>query len=183
MAQPTSADLGAEQTAVLALVPVAEPSVARHRARLDPAARRGVPAHVTVLYPFMAPDDVDDQVLARLAAAVRTVAAFDVAFTRTAWFGRDVLWLAPEPAQPFRDVIAAVVRAFPDYPPYAGVFDGSAPHLTIGHSRLGSQGALERAEADVVTTLPVHARVERVHLLVGADAPGSWSVAHDFPLA
>lgn len=36
-------------------VPEAEPAVARHRERLDASAPLGVPAHITVLFPFMAP--------------------------------------------------------------------------------------------------------------------------------
>lgn len=170
------------QTAVLALVPAAEPAVARHRAHLDPAARWGVPVHVTVLYPFVDPKDVDDRLLARLADAVQTVPAFDVSFHEVGWFGHDVLWLAPQPAQPFRDLTAAVVTAFPDHPPYAGAFDGSTPHLTIGERRLGGLDALQRAGAEVAAALPIHARVERVQLFVGTDAPDAWSIAHELPL-
>jgi hypothetical protein len=40
-------------SAVLVPVPEAERVVSRYRARLDGAAALGVPAHVTVLYPFV----------------------------------------------------------------------------------------------------------------------------------
>ena len=43
------------QSALLILVPAAEPAVGEHRARLDASARDGVPAHLTVLYPFLPP--------------------------------------------------------------------------------------------------------------------------------
>lgn len=171
------------QTAVLVLVPEAEPVVAQHRAHLDGASARGVPAHVTVLHPFVDPDQVDAQVLERLAAVVSTVPAFDVVFRRTAWFSDDVLWLAPDPARPFRDLTAAVVAAFPDHPPYAGAFDGSTPHLTVGERRLGDVAALQRAERDVSASLPLHAHVDRVCLFAGADAPDSWSILHEVRLS
>lgn len=171
------------QTAVLALVPEAEPAVAEHRARLDGAVKWGVPAHVTVLYPFVDPDQVDAQLLERLASAASTVPAFDVTFPRTSWFGEDVLWLVPDPAQPFRDLTTAVSAAFPDHPPYAGAYDGSTPHLTVGERRLGDVAALQRAERDISALLPLHARIERICLLAGADAPDSWSVLHEVPLA
>ena len=45
----------AAQSAVLVSVPEAEPAVSRYRARLDRAGAWGVPAHVTILYPFVAP--------------------------------------------------------------------------------------------------------------------------------
>ena len=63
------------QSALLVPVPAAEPAVAEHRARLDGSARDGVPAHLTVLYPFLPPALVDDVVLASLGPhAARPVA-------------------------------------------------------------------------------------------------------------
>src|ERR1700761_7063123 len=49
-----------EQSALLIRVPAAEPAVGAHRARLDASARDGVPAHLTVLYPFLPPAQIDD---------------------------------------------------------------------------------------------------------------------------
>jgi hypothetical protein len=46
------------QSAVLVPVPEAERAVSRHRARLDAAAALGVPAHVTVLFPFVPPSEI-----------------------------------------------------------------------------------------------------------------------------
>ena len=46
------------QSAVLVPVPEAERAVSRHRTRLDRAAAWGVPAHVTILYPFVAPSAI-----------------------------------------------------------------------------------------------------------------------------
>jgi 2'-5' RNA ligase superfamily len=83
------------ESAVLVLVPEAESVVADYRADLDAAAGLGVPAHVTVLYPFVPPERVDDAVMSALQRAVRSVAAFDVTFAQLRWFDRSVLWLAP----------------------------------------------------------------------------------------
>jgi len=97
-----------------------------------------------------------------------------------------VLWLAPEPAQPFVNLTSAVFAAFPDHPPYGGAFDGSAPHLTIGERHLGDLvdvAALRRAEAAVRERLPLITRVDRVQLLAGSDAPGSWTVVRELPLS
>lgn len=55
-------------TAVIAAIPAAEPAVGPHRAHLDRAARWGVPAHVTVLYPFLDPASFDTEALRRLRA-------------------------------------------------------------------------------------------------------------------
>lgn len=40
------------ETTLLLAVPVADPLVGRHRSQLDLAAQDGIPAHVTVIYPF-----------------------------------------------------------------------------------------------------------------------------------
>jgi 2'-5' RNA ligase len=142
-----------------------------------------VPAHVTVLHPFVEPRRArDPDVLAEVAAAVGTVRAFDCGFRRTRWFADDVLWLDPDPAQPFRDLTAAVWRAFPDHPPYAGAHDTVVPHLTVGDRRLGDHAALEEAERSVGRSLPVHTHVDRVLLVAGAAAPASWRLLHEFVL-
>ena len=173
---------GATETAVLVLVPEAEAAVAEHRAHLDMAASWGVPAHMSVIYPFVPPADVDDDVLARLAGAVGTVPTFDCAFPRTAWFGDDVLWLAPEPAAPFRELVAAVVREFPAHLPYGGLYDEPIPHLTVGELRLGSADELAAAERAVHPHLPIRARVDRAVLLAGRPEPGAWRPVAEFSL-
>jgi hypothetical protein len=58
------------ETAVIVAVPKAEPVVSEHRQQLDVA---GVPAHVTVLYPFVAPEAISDTLITTLAAVVRSV--------------------------------------------------------------------------------------------------------------
>jgi 2'-5' RNA ligase len=170
------------QTAVIAAVPAVEPLVGRHRRTLDVAAAWGVPAHVTVLYPFVDPAAVDEYLVATLAAAVRSVAAFDCRFARTAWFGDDVVYLEPEPAQPFRDLTAAVWAAFPQHPPYGGAYEDVVPHLTVGERRLADVAALQAAERDVQQGLPAATRIEEVLLIAGTAAPASWRVLHRLPL-
>jgi len=172
----------ATETAVLVLVPEAEAAVAEHRAHLDMAASWGVPAHLSVVYPFVPPADVDDDVLAGLAAAVGTVAAFDCVFPRTERFGADVLWLAPEPDAPFRELVAAVVAAFPAHQPYGGLYEEPTPHLTIGELRLGSAEELAAAERAVQAHLPIRARIERAVLLAGRPEQDSWRPLADFAL-
>jgi hypothetical protein len=40
-------------------VPEAEPAVRHHREHLDANAPLGIPAHITVLFPFMPPETID----------------------------------------------------------------------------------------------------------------------------
>ena len=57
----------ATETALLVEVPAADAAVARHREILDLAAGWGVPAHLTVLYPFVPPAQLDDDVQSAVA--------------------------------------------------------------------------------------------------------------------
>jgi 2'-5' RNA ligase len=171
------------ESAVLVPVPEAEPVVGQHRDRLDRAAVLGVPAHVTVLYPFVPPPAITTAVIARLAEAVGSVSAFGCEFATTAWFGDEVLWLAPRTDEPFRALTQAVSAAFPGYPPYGGVHDDVVPHLTVGDRSAGDVSELRAAEADVLSRLPVQARISRVRLMTGRAVPGSWRTVAELPLA
>jgi 2'-5' RNA ligase len=172
------------ETAVVVPVLAAEPVVAAHRLRLDPAAALGVPAHVTVLAPFVPPDLLSDSVIGRLASAIRTVPAFSCSFRSAEWFGESVLWLAPEPSKPFHDLIGAVCGAFPGYLPYGGEFDLDqvVPHLTVGERRQATLAELQAAQADLRSQPAVEAHVDHVLLMAGGDAAGSWRTLRELPL-
>jgi hypothetical protein len=173
----------AGESAVLVPVPDAERVVGRHRARLDRSAAEGVPAHVTILYPFVTPPEITAATIEVLAAAVGSVSGFDCEFPRTAWFGEEVLWLAPRPDEPFRALIRAVSAAFPGYPPYNGLVSDVIPHLTVGYREAGGVAGLRAAEADILGTLPVRTRISRAWLMTGTSEPGSWHAVAELPLA
>jgi hypothetical protein len=78
------------QSALLILVPAAEPVVGAYRARLDAGARDGVPAHLTVLYPFLRPALIDDAVLTSLAVLFGASPVFTFSLDRVGWFGDEV---------------------------------------------------------------------------------------------
>jgi 2'-5' RNA ligase len=153
-------------------VPEAEPAVGELRMRLDRVASLGVPAHVTVLFPFVAPAWIDAAMLDRIAEVARASGPFDYRFSRIAWFGDDVLYLAPDEPTPFRDLTARLWEAFPTNPPYGGQFADVVPHLTIGEG--AGREALIDAERSVRTYGLVTGRAERLTLM--AQTPGGrWS--------
>ena len=121
---------------------------------------------------FVHPDRIDLAVIARLAAVVGSIPAFDVTLRRLCWFGDHTLWLAPEPDHPFRVLTAAVWSEFPDHPPYGGIHPDPTPHLTVGHD---APAEVLREAADAIRPLlPIRAWVTTVHLMlmcVGAGDP------------
>jgi hypothetical protein len=168
------------ESAVVVNVPAAEPVVGEHRKRLDAAASWGVPAHVTVLYPFLPPATIDEAVLSALGRAVLTVPRFKAEWTRTAWFDQRVLWVAPTPVTSFQELTAAVVREFPDYPPFGGQYDVVVPHLTVGNGApLDDMLAAERV---IEPQLPFSMAVTHVQVLAGTRVAGSWGMIAEFPL-
>jgi 2'-5' RNA ligase len=169
------------QSALIVAVPEAEPVVAAHRERLDRAASWGVPAHVTVLYPFLPPAEIDGPARAAIAQVALAVPAFVMTLHAVAWFGRRVVWLAPDPTEPFRRLTAAVTDRFPGARPYDGAFDEVVPHLTLGHDH---PVEVLRAAADGVEPhLPIHARVSSLRLIAADPDNGeSWTTLAEFPL-
>src|SRR5262245_50248923 len=118
-------------TALVVLVPEAEPAVAALRAAHDSSAALGVAAHVTLLFPFVPLARWHAGLDAQLAALFSRFVAFDARFRDTARFGDAVLYLAPEPAEPFSALTEAIAAAFPEHPPYEGVHPAVIPHLTV----------------------------------------------------
>ena len=118
------------ESALLVAVPAAEAAVGGHRARLDPSARDGVPAHLTVLYPFLPPTEIGPGVLAELARLFAGAARFFFTLDQVRWFGESVVWLGPADDSPFRALTELAAGAYPSCSPYGGVYTDVVPHLT-----------------------------------------------------
>src|SRR5262249_46465844 len=109
------------ESALIVRAPEAEPHVAHLRERDDPAARLGVPAHITLLLPFFPPERITVAVRSQIRAIASATTAFSFRLVGPRRFP-GMLYLAPEPAAPFVELTEALVRRFPDFPPYGGQF-------------------------------------------------------------
>ncbi len=167
-------------SAAVVLVPEAEPVVGVTRARYDRSGRWGVPAHVTVLFPFVPPTEQTPEVYAALDAALAVIAPFPARFERTAWFGEDVVYLVPEPDAAFRRLLGAVQAAFPAHPAYGGAFDDVVPHVTVAD--LGTLARRQQAQQQAQAGLPITSRVAAVHVIAGRREVDSWRIVHVAPL-
>lgn len=170
---------GKPQSAVLIPVPDAESVVAPWRHVHDPVAAVGVPAHVTLMVPWLPPEQIDDEVVGRLRHVLSDVVAFDFSLTGIGWFGHRVLWLAPEPAGPFCELTERLSASFGTLP-WDGAFADVVPHLTVGHAGVGEGSALGAAAMFVSEQLPVRCRAREVWVMVHDGA--TWSVQHRVPL-
>jgi 2'-5' RNA ligase len=159
------------KSALVVVVPETEAVVGRWRSLLDPSAGRGMPAHITVLYPFAPAAMVTDALVARATEVVAGSQAFDFSLPSTGWFDDRVVYLAPDPVEPFLALTATIISAFPDFPP-SGAFVDPVPHLTLGRGQ--DTGRLRAAELDVQTQLPVRSTVREVRLMIRARDTGQW---------
>jgi 2'-5' RNA ligase len=170
----TGTSSGRRQSAILIPVPQAEPVVGKYRLEYDPVAAAGVPAHITLIVPWLPPDEIRAADLAELAGALDTTGPFQFRLGRVSWFGRAVLWLAPDPVEPFVKLTRLLANRF-GTPPYDDEFDEIVPHLTVAHASDGVElaglaaGLKRRLDAD-----PIRCRAEEVWVMVGDGT--SWSV-------
>jgi len=167
-------------SALVVEIPAAEPAVGPFRDRLDGNARLGVPAHLTVIYPFAPAGAIGTAVLERLAGVFGGVPRFGFRLDRVGWFGEDVLWLGPHDPGPFRMLTERVFAEFPAYPPFEGRFDEVIPHLTVGHGQPVAE--LRAAEEAIRPQLPIDGVVEAVSLLT-QEAGGRWRRSARFTLS
>jgi 2'-5' RNA ligase len=165
------------QTALVIQVPEAEAVVGAWRRRFDSSAAHGVPAHVTVLYPFLEADRVDAEVVAALGELFAAQAGFEARFSACGRFP-DVIYLAPDPDGPFRELTEAVAARWPEAPPYGGQFEDVMPHLTVADGV--PPDIQDMIEAELAGRLPVTTRVRAVALETYDGA--LWKETAFFPL-
>ena len=133
------------------------------RRRYDRSARMGMPPHVTLIYPFLPPDSIDDEVMRRLAALFGSASSFTVRLAGIGGFP-GVIYLVAEPIERFVELVKALAALYPAAPPYGGAFDSVIPHLTVAESTDPKvQDLLVRSAAE---GLPVEAEANEVWLMV-----------------
>jgi 2'-5' RNA ligase len=171
-----------DNSALVVLVPEAEPLVAEFRDQFDPSAKTGLGAHITVLFPFRPSDHVSRADLALLEALFAAAARFTFTLAGIDRFLSVALYLSPAPLDPFKELTRSVAASFPDCPPYRGLFLNPVPHLTIAQQPpaedLDSVGAQFRLKAQGF--LPLACTATEVCLVFKRD--GRWSVAERFLL-
>jgi hypothetical protein len=166
---------------------VAEPAAPRATAGATVAATAFVvivpeaqPRVDGLRHPFMLPQHITREVLARAEAALGGTPAFGFSLCKVARFPATA-YLAPEPAEAFVALTEALVRAFPGFPPYGGEHATIVPHLTVAHGAAdAAQHAAAELQRDMRRLGPIQARCRQLSLLENAN--GRWREMHRLPL-
>lgn len=171
-------------TVIIVPVPEAEPIVDLvSDGTTTPDGAQGMPAHVTLIYPFID----DSQLVAGRVAEVRAVleqfSAFEFVLSEVRRFdnlpNESYVWLSPTPGWPFVEMVERLAASFPEHPPFGGAFATVIPHLTIAAST--DENLLDRVAKQAAAALPIRARAEKVCVMrrVG----GRWRLCAEFLLA
>ena len=141
------------------------PAIERLRRTHDRAAGLGVPAHVTILYPFVPAAELTPAVRDEVASIAAEVRSFTVRFTTAArWPG--LVYLEPAPSSPFTALIDRAAARFPEHPPYAGAIFEVIPHVTVVESH---DAPFDEILVEARAALPFEAEAEGLEVLVEGD--------------
>ncbi|MCU1686643.1 MAG: hypothetical protein JWQ81_7382 [Amycolatopsis sp.] len=162
-------------SALVIEVPAAEVllDVAR---RVNPIlVRPGLPAHATVLYPFLPAAELTADVDAAVRAIAARVPVTDLRLTEVISAPGFVAMAVPE----LQPVAEAAYAVWPEVQPYGGRFGPTPPvHLTVAIG--GTEDELTQVAAQTREALPVSDRPEAVHLVVLTEQ--GWQLRLSAPL-
>ena len=168
-------------SAFIVKVPSAESLVGALRERFDATSRLGVPAHITVLVPFMDPSDINADVLEQAQRALEQTTAFSFALRSVGRFPATA-YLVPEPAAPFIAMTQALAETFPGFRPYAGEHQGVIPHLTVAHGSVSdADEAADALRLRLEQGAALTAQCSSVALI--ENSSGRWRELHVFHLS
>ena len=134
------------------------------RERYDTEAfDNSVPAHLTMLYPFVPPDLIESTVV-KLKAVCSEVPPFEVTLDRYGQF-EGTLFLEPSNPEPILNLYHRLAEAFPEYPVYGGEHGPELhPHLTL--AQVESEAEAAKIELPPVPSFTFN--VDKLHLYLGS---------------
>ena len=167
-------------SALLAVVPEAEPYVEHLRQQYDPVASLGMPAHITLTVPFMPPDLIAESELEVLEQIFGAAAPFEFTLSEVRCFP-ETAYLSPSPPEPFVDLVERILARFPEYPPYGGIYSEAVPHLTIADKSARFAAEAKQIVSETLAVRgPIVALCTKVDLY--EDSSGTWSPFARFKL-
>jgi len=168
--------MASNESALVVLVREAETLVKAFRDKYDPSAAAGMPAHITLLYPFKPPAELHADLLETIQACFAGFVPFAYSLAAIRRFRSEVLYLAPEPDEPFRKLTLAICDRYSDRRPYGGKFAEVIPHLTVAQVQNGRD--LDRIAEDfelaAAAMLPIASSAVDVALM--DNSSGGWQI-------
>jgi 2'-5' RNA ligase len=140
---------------------------------------RGIPFHVTLLYPFAPREELTAELLAETRAFFAERRPIEFKLTRIAAWPL-VVYAVPESDAELRDCMQALFARFPQWPPYGGIHDDVVPHATLGED-VDAAVVRHEIERRLEPHLPRRCQARDVALLEEFEAD-RWRERERFPL-
>lgn len=169
-------------TAIVVPVPAASPATERWRRVYTGDGADGMPPHVTLVHPFADDDRLSEAEVEEVRRVVGAFPPFEFALERFETFpaagdSPPVLYLAPSPAEPFRELTEALARAFPAWPPYGGAYADVVPHVTVASH---VDAPTDEIRIAIEPVLPLLERAEEAWVVHRPE--GRWRMRSRVPL-
>ena len=174
---------GRLETYLTLLLADQSPALAQAHDELYPErVPEGLPLSLTLLYPFAEPSEVGRHERA-LSSFFASQSPFEFELTELAqWEESGAVYAVPEPEQELRDLMRALWRLFPRFPPYGEAGGDPPPHASLtytgGEDRTATRA---RAQRRLEGLLPARFRITEVALLE-EEEPDRWRVRETFRL-
>jgi 2'-5' RNA ligase len=166
------------ETAIVLVLEDAEPFDDVRREFAVSTVARGIPFHVTLLWPFVPRQELTEGVIADTRSFFAAQRPFEFELTRLATWPT-VVYAVPEPDAALRECMAALHARFPDWPPYGGIHAHVVPHATVGED-VNAVRAFPEVQRRLEGHLPVRHTAETATLLEEF-APDRWREREVFP--
>ena len=139
-------------------------------------ASKGVPPHITLLYPWR-PAPITDVDVSALKSTLKGQRPFPLVFTHVEQFSNRVLYLAVDEESEVRTLMQKIIAAFPDVKPYSSEFSNPIPHLTIARapSDVIFNELIQEVSASIASKLPIEIIVREI-VVMEENEDSNWKV-------
>jgi 2'-5' RNA ligase len=149
----------------------------------DAIEAKGIPPHISLLYPWRTAP-VDDRDIDAVRAAIANCAEFAITLSAIGRFPRKrVVYLKIRDNVPLRELMRAIHGAFPETPPYRGEHRDVIPHLTIATANDAFE--LDQLEREIRLNLEAHLPLSvaaQSVIIAQENDNGIWTTGAALPL-
>lgn len=162
------------QTGVVIPVPAADALLASVATQFPGVVREGVPAHLSVQYPFLAADELDQRVTETLSELFAPQRPIRVTFAECGRRGGFV-YVRPDSTEELTQLSGALRQRWPQVLRCADSDDDVGPHVTIAMH--ASEDVARTVEQQVIAALPISAELGEAWLVA---FEGRWVLRHRY---
>ena len=169
------------QSALVVEVPESEPIVGSLRDSFDAVSKLGMPAHITILYPFIKPSDIHSNDLDRIGRLIYGFTEFCFSLKSVGRFP-ETTYLKPTPEEPFIEMTEVIYKSYPLFPPFGGIHDTVIPHLTVSN---GNSSTADIVEKELNDALSMNGDINSCckEIVLMSNQSGRWERMNEFMLS